>query len=82
MARPVSDVAWQVLDGRVVVVDLAGKVVLGLNEAASVIWTACAAGDESPVAALCRRFDVAEDQARDDVLAFVSSMRERGLMAD
>lgn len=82
MARPAPGVAWQVLDGRVVVVDLAGHVVLGLNEAASVIWSACAAGDESPAAALCSRFEVDEDRARSDVAAFVTAMRERGLMSD
>lgn len=75
--------AWQVIDGEAVVVDLARGRTLGLNPSASMIWSLLPDHDEGAIArALSERFDVDVPTARADVAEFVRSLRERGLVSD
>jgi hypothetical protein len=75
--------AWQVIDGEAVVVDLARGRTLGLNPSASLIWSLLPDHDEGAIArALNERFDVDVRTARADVAEFVRSLRERGLVSD
>ena len=78
-----SGLAWQVIDGEAIVIDLARGRTLGLNPAASLIWSLLADHDEPAIAeALTRRFDIDLDTARADVREFVLSLRERGLVTE
>ncbi len=75
-------VAWQVVDGEVVVVDLPAGRVLGLNPVASLVWSLFGDHDEAEIAAeVCRRFEVDLATARRDVTEFVALLRQRGLVA-
>lgn len=75
--------AWQVIDGEAVIVDLARGRTLGLNPSASLIWSLLPDHDEAAIArALTERFDVDAHTARSDVAEFVRSLRERGLVSD
>jgi hypothetical protein len=77
-----AHVAWQVVNGEVVVVDLPAGRVLGLNPVASLVWSLFGDHDEAEIAAeVCRRFDVDIDTARRDVSEFVALLRHRGLLA-
>jgi hypothetical protein len=74
--------AWQALPDEVVVVDLHGRRVMGLNGTGSHLWQAMdgmrtvAALADSLAAAYC----VPVTQARVDTLAFVEAMVARGLL--
>ena len=75
------ELAWQVIDGEGVVVDLPRRRLLGLNPAAAFIWTRVGSASEDEIAAeLVRAFNVDEGQARADVSAFVALLRERGFV--
>ena len=75
--------AWQVIDGEAVVVDLARGRTMGLNPTASLIWSLLPDHEEGAIArALSERFDVDADVARSDVAEFVRSLRDRGLVSD
>jgi hypothetical protein len=74
-------VAWQVLDGQAVLIDLERGVALGLNQAASFLWPRLDGRDEDALAeALASEFDVGPERARADVAAFVSWLRSRGFL--
>ena len=78
-----GSLAWQVIDGEAVVIDLARGRMLGLNPAASLIWSLLPDHDETAIAkALTRSFDVDLDTARADVREFVRSLQEKGLVAE
>ena len=75
--------AWQVIDGEAVVIDLARGRMLGLNPAASLIWSLLPDHEEPAIAeALTRSFDLDTETARADVRDFVQSLREQGLVTE
>lgn len=75
--------AWQVIDGEAVVIDLAGGRTLGLNPSGTLIWSLLPDHDEAAIAeALTERFDVDLQTASADVREFVGSLRERGLVRE
>lgn len=81
--RPDARLAWQVIDGEAVVIDLAEGRTLGLNPAGSLIWCLLPRHDEGTIAQLLtERFDVDLETARADVREFVRSLRERGLVTE
>lgn len=81
--RPDSALAWQLIDGEAVVIDLARGRTLGLNPAASLIWSLLPDHDEPALAeALSRSFEVDLETARADVREFVQSLREQGLVTE
>ena len=74
-------VAWQVVAGEVVIVDLVDGRALGLNATGSCLWPLLETRDtEALVAELCRRFSVSEAVARADVTEFVTDLEARGLI--
>jgi hypothetical protein len=76
-----SRVAWQVVDGEAVLIDLEGGRALGLNETASFIWKRLAEQGEPELAqAVAEEFEVDLEQARQDVNAFLSLLRSRGFI--
>jgi hypothetical protein len=78
-----SRLAWQVIDGEAVVVDLGRGRTLGLNPTASFIWSLIPDHDEPAIAeALCRRFEIDVDTARAEVHEFLQGLLDRGLVTD
>jgi hypothetical protein len=81
--RPVKGVAWQTIDDEGVVLDLDGGRTFGLNPAAAVVFSLLEAhGEEEIAAEVARRFEVSLEEARGDVTAFLSLLRQRGLVAE
>lgn len=80
--RPSPSVAWQVIDGQAVLVDLAQGRTVGLNAAGSLIWSALAEQCEERVVAerLCQSFEIDLDSAWRDVREFVHSLQSQGLL--
>jgi hypothetical protein len=76
-------VAWQVLDGRAVLVDLERATALGLNDSASFLWQRLDGRDPQALASeLAREFGLEPTQARRDVDDFLDLLRARGFAAD
>jgi hypothetical protein len=76
-------VAWQVIDGEAVVIDLAKGFSLGLNPTGSLVWSLLADHDETAIAGeVARTFDVSPETASRDVHEFLAAMRERGLLIE
>ncbi len=74
-------VAWQVLDGEAILIDLDRGRTLGLNETGSFLWPRLASSSEDDlVGALVAEFDVTSETARSDVHAFLQQLRERGFV--
>jgi len=77
--RPSARVAWQLLDGEAILIDLAGGGALGLNASGSFLWARLADHDpDQLVAALCREFDVTVAAAQADVTGFLQLLELRG----
>ncbi len=75
--------AWQLIDGEAVVVDLDRPRTLGLNRVASLIWSFLPERDEATIAAeMARRFDVSLETATSDVSEFLRSLRAQGLVVE
>lgn len=75
---------WREIEGEVVVLDTDQSHYLNLNPTGSVLWLMLAEGatERQLVDKLLEEFDVNESTARDDVVTFVASCRENGLLAD
>ncbi len=74
-------IAHQTVDGEVVLIDLAGARMLGLNAVGSFIWPLLAEQDEETIAhRVCEQFDVDIETARADVRGFASDLILRGLL--
>lgn len=78
------DVAWQVVDGEVVALDLAAAAYLMANGSGSLLWPLVAEGATPArlVEELTGRFAVDAEQARSDVEAFVDQLRTLGLLGE
>jgi hypothetical protein len=75
--------AWQLIDGEAVVIDLGKGRTIGLNPTGSLVWSLLADHDEAAIAAeVCRRFDVPVETAREDVRGFLSALRAQGLVVE
>jgi hypothetical protein len=76
-------IAWQVIDGEGVVLDLDGQRVMGLNDTAVFLLERLPSVDESSLAAaLAAEFDVSIETARADVNGFLAELRRRGLAVE
>jgi hypothetical protein len=75
-------VAWKEVDGEVVALDERGAVYLAANPAGAVLWRALAGGTthDELVAGLVAEFGIPTDRAHADVGAFVTDLREHGLL--
>ena len=81
--RTSARLAWQVIDGQAVIMDLAASRTLGLNPAGSLIWSLLGDHDEEEIAAaLADRFAVESAAALRDVRVFVEDLRSRGLVVE
>jgi len=79
--RIAPDLAWQVVDGEGVIVDLPRRCMLGLSPSAAFIWSRIDTETEEEIAAgLARAFDVDESRAQADVRGFLGLLRERGFV--
>lgn len=75
------DVAWQTIGDEAVLMSLAERRVLGLNPTGTLVWTLVEERDEDGLArAVAERFATTEAEARQDVRAFLSLLRGRGLI--
>lgn len=71
------------LDGEAVLIDLERGTALGLNASASFLWARLSTHDTDALAhALVGAFDIDIARAREDVTAFVDSLRARGFVED
>lgn len=75
--------AWQVIDGEAVVIDLGKGRTLGLNRTGSLVWSLLASHDEAAIAEkVAKEFEVSPETARRDVLDFLAAMRDQGLLVE
>jgi hypothetical protein len=80
--RPREGLAWQVMDGEAVIVDVERGQMMGLNRSAARLWQLLPAPSEEDLAqALVGAFEVDLETARRDVRAFVTSLSSLGLLA-
>ena len=78
--RIAPHLAWQIVDGEGVIVDLAGRRVIGLNPTASLVLSLLDTHQEGAIAAeIARCFEVDEPTARNDTRDFLEWLRARGL---
>jgi hypothetical protein len=76
-------VAWQMVAGETVLVDLDRGHVLGLNDTGSFLWKRLTECSESQLASdLAATFDVDATRAQADVQAFLADLRARGYILD
>ena len=77
-------VAWQIVDGEAIVVDLASGNTIGLNPTATFLWSQIDGrqDDDALVTALAGEFDVSPAEARHDTSEFLDDMKKRALIVD
>jgi len=77
-------VAWQIVDGEAIVVDLASGNTIGLNPAATFLWSQIDGNhDESQMTtALIDEFEVSPADAERDTRAFLDEMKRRTLIVE
>jgi hypothetical protein len=78
------NVAWQIVDGEAIVVDLASGKTIGLNGTGTFLWS-CLDGNRDPEAlsaALVVEFEVADDVAASHTDEFLVDMKTRQLIVD
>jgi len=81
--RIASHVAWQIVDGEAVIVDLASGKTMGLNPSATFIWSMIDGRDESQLANLTsQKFGIDLGAAKSDVREFLSEMNQRRVVID
>jgi hypothetical protein len=75
--------AWQLVDGEGIVIDLPNGKVVGFNPVGSLVWSMLEGHEEAAIAEeVVRRFEVEDVEAvREDVRTFVGTLVERGFVA-
>jgi Coenzyme PQQ synthesis protein D (PqqD) len=74
-------VAWQLIDGEAVLIDLVSGETLGLNDSGGWIWSQMDGRTAEEISAgLSAHFDVASSDASLDVSEFVELLAARGLV--
>lgn len=74
-------VAWQVIDGEAVIIDLASGVTIGLNPSGTFIWTKLLEQDAAAAAdAVASEYGIAREEAIADVAELIATLRERNLV--
>jgi len=80
--RIAPQVAWQIVDGEAIVVDLDSGKTLGLNPTATWLWSHLDGRDARQLAEeLASEFDVSRDEAEHDVSDFLRILNERKLIS-
>jgi hypothetical protein len=74
--------AWQTIDGEVALLDLKGKVLLGLNAVGGLVWELSdgAHSVEQIAQRVAEEFDVSAETARADVSGFIEELIARGAL--
>jgi len=70
-------------DGSAVLLHLETKYYFSLNETAAFLWRLLENGDsteENLIEGLCEAFEVSEEQAKEDVTEFITSLKKQGLI--
>jgi methyltransferase-like protein len=77
-------VAWQIVDGEAIVVDLASGNTIGLNPVATFLWSHIdgTRDDTALVTALVAEFEVSPALAERDTREFLDEMQRRTLIVD
>ena len=77
-------VAWQVVEGEAIVVDLASGKTVGLNTAGTFLWTHIDGGHDAAALAiaLAGEFSLSREEAESDTDVFLSEMTTRTLIVD
>jgi hypothetical protein len=80
--RTSARLAWQVIDGEAVLIDLAEGRSLGLNPTGTLIWSLLVQQQDEAaiVERVVERFAVSPEAARADVGAFLRLLQDRGLL--
>jgi len=80
----VEELAWQEVDGDLVVLDLRTSTYLTLNRAASQLWPMLVEGDtEADLAGkLVQEYGLPADRAQSDVQDFVANLRSNDLLIE
>jgi hypothetical protein len=75
--------AWQLVDGEGIVIDLPNGKVIGFNPVGSLVWSLLESHPEDAIAGeVARRFAIDDlDAVRADVRSFVSDLVARGFVA-
>ena len=78
------NVAWQIVDGEAIIVDLASGNTIGLNPAGTFLWSQIDGGrdDDAIAAAVVAEFDVSPEVAASDTREFLDTMHARALVVD
>jgi len=79
-----SRLAWQLVDGEGIVIDLPNGKVVGFNAVGSLVWSMLEAHEEAAIAdEVVRRFEVEDvETVREDVRTFVGTLVERGFVTE
>jgi hypothetical protein len=74
--------AWQTIDGEMVLLDIDGRQLMGINPVAARIWNLCDGQNDLAAisAAIAGEYAVSEAQAADDVRAFVDELVKLGAL--
>ena len=81
--RIATQVAWQIVDGEAIVVDLDSGKTLGLNPTATWLWSHLDGRDARQLAEeLMLEFEVGRDEAEHDVGDFLRMLTERKLISN
>jgi methyltransferase-like protein len=78
------NVAWQIVDGEAIIVDLASGSTIGLNPAGTFVWSQIdgSRDDDAIAAAVAAEFDVSSEVAASDTREFLETMHGRALLVD
>jgi hypothetical protein len=79
-----ADVQWAVLDGQALLLNLENGRYYSLNRVGTVIWELFTGNHPLAgiLAVISQRFDVAEEAAREDLIALVRRLREEKLVTE
>ena len=77
-----ASMAWQVVDGEMVLLDIEGRELLGLNEVGARVWDlADGTRTIAEIASVVEReFEVGPEEAAADVERFVAELASRGAL--
>lgn len=82
--RKSGKVPWRIIEGEAILVSTRSQQVLYLNESATEVWKVLDEDKslEEIVDHLCACFEIARDQAEQDVLACIGELRDLGAVED
>jgi len=81
--RIAPHVAWQIVDGEAVIVDLSSGKTMGLNPSATFIWSHIDGREESQIANMtAEQFGIDRGEAASDVHQFLAEMSGRRVVVE